>query len=678
MSSKRATKRVTSHSPRNGSAKRQALKRQATGSGAAVQESIHVSNSEEEDDQVPGQGSSRAHGSSEQANEDSDGSFDRAETHSVGSASTETMGRREGSRLWVELLERPGSRDPSSDTFNRSGNQSTPAPNAGKRREAKGFQPSSVGKPVKPTRKPRNDASKAPVAKPTGSSSSATARCSSCADILNEIPYEGFLPPRPRADELVAAYFAKVHPVFPILDEPAFKRRYEYLWEPSGQSARRVACAGLCKQDTLGRVFFSMVNTVFALGLLLTSNTPAVRKSTAMAADLFKKAEDVLELSDVLLEDSSIEMVQLLLLRAQYLHSTGIATKCRDVARLAIGRAQDMGLHLLVKGPPHHPLTEVDSAKQIRLWAGCVLLDWDISWPSGKPLIVTEHSMDCLKSPAWDERLLELKAREEGNSSSTLDYCIEAMKLHKFSLTLLKEVEPGRGAVSAFSLVRLPEPAAPSDTAIDVQSAMDVDNEIMCWWEGLGRLTSHLRYEPPSEQDCRDRFSSPENIATSPYLSQSRRFYTRLLSARVLNLRPALEQLYHDGQQPKVSITQTTEMVDVTELRMSEDRATASDIQALAAQSVASAKKLVNCAEWDISGESLVASWNYLGYLQMCASVILMARVCYLNDSPEERESLAVSWERALKCISHYEALSAVATKSYNELRESARRLLWD
>ncbi|KAB5580884.1 hypothetical protein GE09DRAFT_932474, partial [Coniochaeta sp. 2T2.1] len=454
--------------------------------------------------------------------------------------------------------------------------------------------------------------------------------------------------------------------------------RYEYLWEPSGQSARPVACAGLCKQDTLGRVFFSMANTVFALGLLFNADPPAARKSPAMAADLFKKAEYVLELSDVLLEDSSIEVVQLLFLRAQYLHSTGTATKCRDVARLAIGRAQDMDLHLLEKGLLHHPPTEVDSAMRIRVWAGCVLLDWDISWPSGRPLIVAGDSMGYLESPAWDEWFLKLKAREEGNSPSLLEYCIEAMKLYEVSLPLLNEVEPGRGAVSAFSLARLPEPAALSGTAIDVRSAVSLDNEIMSWWEDLGRLTSHLRYEPPSEQDSRDRSSSPENIATSPYLSQSKGLYTRLLSTRVLNLRPALEQLYHEGRQPKASTTQTMEVVDVTKLMMSRDRVTASDIQALAAQCVASAKKLVNCVVSDISEESLVPSRNNLGYLQMCASVILMARVCYSDDSPEERESLAVSWERALKCISHYAALGAVATESYKELQESAKRLLQD
>lgn len=173
------------------------------------------------------------------------------------------------------------------------------------------------------------------------------------------------VPPRREADALVTNYWTWVYTLYPVIHRPTFNERYRALWQQSPSSS-------LTLDDVL---FHCTLNAVFALGAhFQTDIEPSSR--TSKSESFFARCQQLLTMD--LLGQGTFEMVQALLLMAQYLQSTDKPNHCWNLAGLAIRMAQSVGLHLeSMDGPvaSENRFDQVEIELRRRVWAGCILLD---------------------------------------------------------------------------------------------------------------------------------------------------------------------------------------------------------------------------------------------------------------------------------------------------------------
>lgn len=173
------------------------------------------------------------------------------------------------------------------------------------------------------------------------------------------------IPPRREADFLIANYWTWVYTLYPVLHRPTFNERYQALWQRSASS-----------KTTLDDVtFHCMLNAVFALGTQFQPQMEAGERESQSEA-FFVRCQQLLTFE--LLSHSTFEMVQALLLMAQYLQSTDKPDYCWNLAGLAVRMAQAIGIHLeSTEGAisDDQRLDQVEVELRRRVWAGCIILD---------------------------------------------------------------------------------------------------------------------------------------------------------------------------------------------------------------------------------------------------------------------------------------------------------------
>ncbi|RFU30256.1 hypothetical protein B7463_g6097, partial [Scytalidium lignicola] len=188
--------------------------------------------------------------------------------------------------------------------------------------------------------------------------------------VLNQGNEDEFgLPHRFVADKLVDAYFTYRHPLNPHLHEPSFRQRYKRLWlseDYGGEAAT---------EGNLG--WFGLINMVFCFGC---DHAKSIGRVSIDRTRFFKRAKALV--FSGLLQPSSIELVQALLLMGQYLHGSLDLNTCWTVVGLAIRMAQGLGLHL---DPTNFTSEVIDQEIRKRVWWGCFVIDRVLSMKVGRP-----------------------------------------------------------------------------------------------------------------------------------------------------------------------------------------------------------------------------------------------------------------------------------------------------
>ena len=168
------------------------------------------------------------------------------------------------------------------------------------------------------------------------------------------------IPPRAEADALVEGYFHGVHTHYPYIHRSTFMQKYLQIWEPGPFS---VAC---------DRVFHCLLNAVFSLGAHFSSSIDPHERVTT--SGIYHDRLTRLLTFD-LLGHGSLELIQTLLLMAQYLQSTDMSGLCWNIVGIAVRMAQSIGLHLDSSGFRKRRMSQVDVEMRRRVWGGCVTLD---------------------------------------------------------------------------------------------------------------------------------------------------------------------------------------------------------------------------------------------------------------------------------------------------------------
>jgi hypothetical protein len=171
------------------------------------------------------------------------------------------------------------------------------------------------------------------------------------------------LPDRQLSDALLQCFSHCIHPIFPILHWPSLTTMYDRLWQP----ALSVDCYYNRGRDDL--VFHAILNMVLALGCQYIEHIPATQRSQ-FADSFYRRSQQLISVET--LDFSSLQIVQLLLLRGLYLHYTNYADRCWNIIGVALRVAQGLGLHLEEAVAPKNQLNR---EMRRRVWHNCVALD---------------------------------------------------------------------------------------------------------------------------------------------------------------------------------------------------------------------------------------------------------------------------------------------------------------
>lgn len=193
------------------------------------------------------------------------------------------------------------------------------------------------------------------------------------------------LPLRRASDALVDDYFSRFHRLYPFLHQPSFRRQYERLWAlDSGTTGdNTMACSGLCRQKSRGKLFPAMLHAVFALATLTID--PASPGKNARRAEAFFRHTQAVDLLNVPDDEVGIELIQLGLLMGFYLQSTEKFSRCWNITYLTIRIAKNIGLELSVSDPRRRDFfawrpTQLDCEMRSRVWHGCIVLERYLSF----------------------------------------------------------------------------------------------------------------------------------------------------------------------------------------------------------------------------------------------------------------------------------------------------------
>lgn len=173
------------------------------------------------------------------------------------------------------------------------------------------------------------------------------------------------LPQRHVADRLIQGYWNTLHAVFPVLHQPSFTGAYNELWEP----VLAFSQSGRGQQDHM--LFVATVNVVLALGCEFSDKSDIAQKKK-QADKLYRQSQRLVSIET--LDFSSLQVVQLLLLRGVYLQYTSHANQCWNMVGVAVRVAQGLGLHMERDGSSLSTAIMMREMRR-RVWYCCVFLD---------------------------------------------------------------------------------------------------------------------------------------------------------------------------------------------------------------------------------------------------------------------------------------------------------------
>ncbi|KAJ0158904.1 Positive regulator of purine utilization [Colletotrichum tanaceti] len=214
------------------------------------------------------------------------------------------------------------------------------------------------------------------------------------------------LPERWLADSLIRSFMEFVHPVFPILHRPSFASSYEALWQPAARPRRHRDP----RREFKDVLFNATLSIVLALGSQRTDRVSVAEQ--ARLADKFY-TQSVRLVSVDTLDHSSLQAVQLLLLRGVYLHYTQYADRCWNTVGEALRVAQGLGLHAQSdKAGAAAEENQLKREMRRRVWHCCLTLDRLTATTFGRPVLISCHYPVPTPATVDDEHLAETTEAE--------------------------------------------------------------------------------------------------------------------------------------------------------------------------------------------------------------------------------------------------------------------------
>ncbi|KAF9877422.1 transcriptional regulatory protein [Colletotrichum karsti] len=434
------------------------------------------------------------------------------------------------------------------------------------------------------------------------------------------LPEPIMLPERWLADSLMSSSWEFVHPVFPILHRPSFIASYEALWQPS---------KGRPKRDPKDVVFHATLSIVLALGSQRTEQISNAEQEDL--ADRFYK-QSVKLISVDTLDHSSLQVVQLLLLRGVYLHYTSYADRCWNTVGVALRVAQGLGLHN--EGDKATETNQVKREMRRRVWHCCITLDRLTATTFGRPVLLSRKHSVPAPAAIDDEHLSETtEAAQPLNRPSYLAFFVHSLQLFDLLNEILaKFYTDGDHA--------LEHRAHALNDVLQLSSKLDDLND---------ELPIYLREDSSLEgfsEDVRCCLQMQANILKS-----------RVLWIRLLLLRPLLlAEARQTTRAPRTSLDSST---------LRDSFGHAANILC-----VTTAHGVLQELHGKLGSVRQNSAWHVLLFTFAAASTLVVATLCPGLDVSFDTEPTKTSWDRALTIFDFHKKHVSSASRGIEVLQK--------
>jgi hypothetical protein len=175
------------------------------------------------------------------------------------------------------------------------------------------------------------------------------------------------LPPRRVAESLLRSYWVFIHPLYPILNQSTFTQSYEALW--TGR-ALPIAPSAVMVVDEATVV--CILNLVLALSCQY-SDEIARGQAFETAEVFFARARELFQFDTLDSTDQGLPGLQIMLLIAQYLQTTGRAYKAWNIIAVAIRDCHRMGFHLASTSSDERLSNPIERQMMRRIYHFCIM-----------------------------------------------------------------------------------------------------------------------------------------------------------------------------------------------------------------------------------------------------------------------------------------------------------------
>lgn len=286
----------------------------------------------------------------------------------------------------------------------------------------------------------------------------------------NTASYE--LPPKQLADELIDAYFARVHCLYPFVHEQTFRSDYEQIYVYQAMNLPG-------KPRPLS---VALLNMVFAHAAEFCR---PLEQSAGLASSFVSKAKHIV--FAYMFREESLELVQSLLLMCQFLQSTLELNQCWSLVGLMVRSAISIGLHL---NPPAS-LTHIGREVRKRVWWGCYMIDRTLSMKLGRPpSILSATAFDVDLPLSVDDQYIShdlLAPRQPGNRPSVMMFFNHTIQQGRVIEKVLHELyRPNTAGAEG------PDKQGATNSYL-ISETVRIDGEVVSWWN---KAPAHLKDKP--------------------------------------------------------------------------------------------------------------------------------------------------------------------------------------
>ncbi|KAL6699119.1 fungal-specific transcription factor domain-containing protein [Trichoderma pleuroticola] len=327
------------------------------------------------------------------------------------------------------------------------------------------------------------------------------------------------LPPRRVTDALLEVYRKDVHIFHPWVHFDSFMAVYLSIW--SGDDLEKVSDLpdiGLGGSNCPTTVFYCALNAMLAEACQFSDMPPQDKRSSSTM--FYERARPLLQVD--LLDSGSLSHIQTLLLVAQYLQCTELATQCWNLVGMAYLMSVAIGLH---HDEMSAGLSSLEREMRRRTWHACLQMELIMSMTMGRPAQSRiEHNVP-LPLAIDDEYLSPTRydCRQPDGIVSRNQYLVEGLKLVQVL---------GQVLSTMYNTMRNGQQEVSSDAPISTMRAKFMD--MLQIEASLDHFESSLHPSLKWDVGC------PGMAANNVFARQSNVLHARLLHLKLLLHRPAL------------------------------------------------------------------------------------------------------------------------------------------